>query len=94
MKVLCQAFINSQFGFVIFWQTNIGTKAACKMLLKMASEGSILITYIRSHSVLPTIYMRVNCVSWYAELMIFLNKVLRFTLYAICQKKWHMAHIN
>jgi len=24
-----------QFGFVIFWPKNIGTKAACKMLVKL-----------------------------------------------------------
>jgi len=31
-KVLWAAFLLLQFGFVIFWQKNIGTKAARKML--------------------------------------------------------------
>ena len=30
------AFLYLQFGFVIFWQKNIGAKAACKMLMKLA----------------------------------------------------------
>jgi hypothetical protein len=34
MKVFCQAFLQLQFGFVIFWQTNNGAEAAHKMLMK------------------------------------------------------------
>jgi len=31
MKVLFAAFLVLQFGFVIFWQKNISTKAACHL---------------------------------------------------------------
>ncbi len=34
-KVLCSAFMCLQFGFVIFWQKDFGTKAAHKMLVKL-----------------------------------------------------------
>ncbi len=37
MKVLCKAFLYLQFGFVIFWQKNIGAKAAHKMLVKFTT---------------------------------------------------------
>jgi hypothetical protein len=30
-----------QFGFVIFWQKDFGTKAAHKMLVKLTSGGSM-----------------------------------------------------
>jgi hypothetical protein len=33
-KVLCTAFKCLQFGFVIFWRKDFGTKAAHKMLVK------------------------------------------------------------
>jgi hypothetical protein len=33
-KVFCAAFMCLQFGFVIFWQKDFGTKAAHKMLVK------------------------------------------------------------
>jgi len=36
-KVLCTAFLQLQFGFVIFWQKNIGAKAACKLLMKLTT---------------------------------------------------------
>jgi hypothetical protein len=34
-KVFCTAFLSLQFGFVIFWQKDFGTKAAHKMLVKL-----------------------------------------------------------
>jgi len=34
-KVLGVDFLKLQLGFVIFWQKNIGTQAACKMLMKL-----------------------------------------------------------
>jgi len=34
-KVLCTPFMCLQFGFVIFWQKEFGTKAAYKMLVKL-----------------------------------------------------------
>ncbi len=34
-KVLCAPFMCLQFGFVIFWQKDFGTKAAHKMLVKL-----------------------------------------------------------
>jgi len=36
-KVFCSAFLYLQFGFVIFWQRNIGAKAACEVLVKLKS---------------------------------------------------------
>jgi len=35
MKVFCAAFMCLQFGVVIFWQKDFGTKAAHKMLVKL-----------------------------------------------------------
>jgi len=37
MKVFCAAFLEFQFSFVIFWRKNIGTKVACKMLMKLTT---------------------------------------------------------
>jgi len=34
-KVSFKAFLYSQFGFVIFWQKKIGTKAVHKMMMKL-----------------------------------------------------------
>jgi hypothetical protein len=34
-KALCAPFMYLQFGFVIFWQKDFGTKAAHKMLVKL-----------------------------------------------------------
>jgi hypothetical protein len=34
-KVFCAAFMWLQFGFVIFWQKDLGAKAAHKMLVKL-----------------------------------------------------------
>jgi len=33
------AFLNLQFGFLIFCQKNIGAQAACKMLVKLTQGG-------------------------------------------------------
>jgi len=38
-KRFVQFFSTHSFGFVIFWQKNIGTKAAHKMLVKFTIEG-------------------------------------------------------
>jgi len=35
MEVFYTAFLLLQLGFVIFWQKNIGKKAAHKMLMKL-----------------------------------------------------------
>jgi hypothetical protein len=35
MKVFCAPFMCLQFGFVIFWQKDLGAKAANKMLVKL-----------------------------------------------------------
>jgi len=43
--VLSAAFLLLQFGFIIFWQKNIGKKAACKMLLTLTT-GKIISTYL------------------------------------------------
>jgi hypothetical protein len=40
MKVFCAAFMCLQFGFVIFWRKDFGTKAAHKMLVKLTPGGS------------------------------------------------------
>jgi len=34
--MFCTAFLFLQLGFTIFWQKNIGEKAAYKMLVKVA----------------------------------------------------------
>jgi len=39
MKVFCKDFLYLRFGFVNFWQKNIGSKAACKILVKIATAG-------------------------------------------------------
>jgi hypothetical protein len=39
-KVFCAAFMCLQFGFVIFWQKDFGTKAAHKMLVKLKPDAS------------------------------------------------------
>jgi hypothetical protein len=36
-KVFCSAFLYLQFGFVIFWQKNIGAKTARKVMVKLKS---------------------------------------------------------
>jgi hypothetical protein len=36
LKVFCVAFVCLQFGFVYFWRKDLGTKAAHKMLMKLA----------------------------------------------------------
>jgi hypothetical protein len=40
-NVFCEAFMRLQFGFVIFWRKDFGTKAAHKMLVKLTpgSQG-------------------------------------------------------
>jgi hypothetical protein len=43
-KVLCAAFMCLQFGFVIFWQKDFGTKAAQKMLVKLTPGKTRLFT--------------------------------------------------
>jgi hypothetical protein len=40
MKVFCAAFMCSQFGFVIFWQKDLGAKAAHKMLVQLTPGRS------------------------------------------------------
>jgi hypothetical protein len=40
-KVLCAPFMCLQFGFVIFWQKEFGTKAALKMLVKLTPGGRL-----------------------------------------------------
>ncbi len=37
MKVLCAAFLLIQFGFAVFWCKNSGTKAACKISMKLTT---------------------------------------------------------
>jgi hypothetical protein len=41
VKVFCAAFLCLQFGFVIFWQKDFGTKAPHKMLVKLPPGGVI-----------------------------------------------------
>ncbi len=43
-KVLDAAFMCLQFGFLIFWRKDFGTKAAHKMLVKLTPVGSFLRT--------------------------------------------------
>jgi hypothetical protein len=46
-KVFCTPFICLQFGFVIFWQKDFGTKAASKMLVKLP-PGRNTLAYLAS----------------------------------------------
>ncbi len=39
MKVFCAAFLCLEFGFVIFWQKDFGTKAAHKILVRLTPGG-------------------------------------------------------
>jgi len=38
-KVLHSAFLLLRFGFVIFWQKDIGIKSSSKMLMKLSPRG-------------------------------------------------------
>ncbi len=40
-KVFCATALCLQFGFVIFWRKDFGTKAAHKMLVKLTPGGSM-----------------------------------------------------
>jgi len=42
MKVVFAVFLYLQLGFVIFWQKNIGAKAACKIVMKLTTALFIL----------------------------------------------------
>ncbi len=37
MKVFCAAFLWLHYGFEIFWRKYIGTKAACRRLMKLTT---------------------------------------------------------
>jgi hypothetical protein len=41
-KVFFEAFICLQFGFLIFWQKDFSTKAAHKMLVKLAPGANVI----------------------------------------------------
>jgi hypothetical protein len=41
-KALCSPFMCLQFGFVIFWQNDLGAKAAHKMLVKLTPGVNLL----------------------------------------------------
>ncbi len=43
MKVVFEAFHFLQFGLVYFWQKNIGTKAARKMLVKLTTTARFVV---------------------------------------------------
>jgi hypothetical protein len=43
-KVLCEAFLLLQSGFVFFWKKNIDAKADCKMLKKLVDLKSLELT--------------------------------------------------
>ena len=60
-KVFWSAFMNLQFGFVIFWGKDIGKKGACKMLVKLTT--CVFLRSSASVSVLPiTMFMQYVCV--------------------------------
>jgi hypothetical protein len=44
-KVFCAAFMCLQFGCVIFWQKDFGTKAAHKMLVKFTPGANVIKQY-------------------------------------------------
>jgi nucleoside recognition membrane protein YjiH len=41
VKAFCAAFMCLQFGFVMFWQKDLGTKAAHKMLVKLTPGNAL-----------------------------------------------------
>ena len=43
-------FLCLQFGFVIFWRTNIGAKGACKMLMKLTPDWGDLTNHLAQRS--------------------------------------------
>jgi len=47
-KVFCTAFMCLQFGFVIFWQKDLGAKAAHKILVK-STPGQTAQTDAKMH---------------------------------------------
>ncbi len=48
-KVLCAPFMCSQFGFVIFWQKDLGAKAAHKMLVKLTPGACVIKLFFRGN---------------------------------------------
>jgi len=44
VKAGCRTLMKLQFGFVTFWQKDIGEKSASKMLMKLTPEGRSLVT--------------------------------------------------
>jgi hypothetical protein len=55
--MICVAFLNLHFGFVIFWHKNIGLKAH-KMLMKLSISSTLIIQtdFYKQH--------RANSKSW------------------------------
>ncbi len=63
-KVFAAAFLYLQFGFVIFWQKNIGTKDASKMLVKLTTDvnfTNILQAYFLYKAVYWSFYLLIVC---------------------------------
>jgi len=58
-KMFCVAFLNLQFGSVIFWCKNIGTKGAHKMLMKLTA----MVNFI---NVLHAAFLRKCCVQLFS----------------------------
>jgi len=57
--MFCVAFLNLQFGSVIFWCKNIGTKGAHKMLMKLTA----MVNFI---NVLHAAFLRKCCVQLFS----------------------------
>ncbi len=57
MKVYCAAFMCLQFGFVIFWQKDFGTKAAHKMLVKFGMLSVIMLSVIMQSVIMLRVIM-------------------------------------
>ncbi len=67
-KVFCTAFLELQFGFVIFWGKIIGAKVACKTMMKLTKGFYFLslnsmpfIVVILSHFLLKTSQNQNEC---------------------------------
>ena len=79
-KEFCAASLCIQFGFVIFWQKEIITKAACKLLVKLVT-GFLLwfLTFI----FFVNLYIDVNMGSHLCHNGNILLKILHYNIYYI-----------
>jgi len=95
--VFSTAFLFLRSGFVIFSKKNIGTKGARKMLVQLTAGVNFISKC--THSFYPIIlsasqllFHQINYASWHAQF--FLDTLLSFTLFAMCQQDHLLAKIS